>query len=125
MESVHVEQVFENVELSQVFSRVADLKAEGYRLGQICGVVLDDETYEIIYSFDKGHELLNLKLDIPTDAEVESITKVYWPAFIYENEIHDLFGVRFKHSELDYGGTFFKVSEETPWKPNKKEGGEE
>lgn len=125
MESVHVEQVFENVELSQVFSRVADLKAEGYRLGQICGLVLDDENYEIIYSFDKGHELLNLKLDIPTDAEVESITKIYWAAFIYENEIHDLFGVKFKHSELDYDGTFFKVSEETPWKPNKEEGGQE
>lgn len=119
METVHVEQIFETVELSQIFSRVGDMKADGYRLGQICGVVLDDENYELIYSFDREHELYNLKLDIPVDAEVESVTKIYWPAFIYENEIHDLFGVTFKHSELDYGGTFFKVAEPTPWKPKK------
>ncbi len=119
METVHVEQIFETVELSQIFNRVGDFKAEGYRLGQMCGVVLDDETYELIYSFDKGHELVNLKLDVPVDAEIPSITRIYWPAFIYENEIQDLFGVKFTHSELDYGGTFFKVSEPTPWKPKK------
>lgn len=119
MEYVHVEQNFETVDASQIYSRAADMKADGYRLGQMCGVVLDDETYEIIYTFDKDHQLFNLKIDIPIDAEVESITKIYWPAFIYENEIQDLFGVKFNHSELDYGGTFFKVAEPTPWKPKK------
>ena len=87
---------------------------------QICGVVLDDETYEILYSFDKDHQLKTLRLDIKIDVdEVESITGIYWPAFIYENEIHDLFGVQFNHSQLDYQGTFFRIVEETPWKPKK------
>ena len=50
---------------------------------------------------------------------VESITGTYWPAFIYENEMHDLFGIKFMHMELDYEGNFFKVAEPTPWNPKK------
>ena len=120
MERHTAQQNFEAVNLSNLISRVGDLKADGYRLVQICGVVLDDDTYEILYSFDKDHILQNLRLDIAIDKdEVESITGIFWPAFIYENEIHDLFGVKFNHSALDYNGTFFKVSEETPWKPKK------
>ena len=112
METITAVQDFEYVELSNLISKVSDLKAEGYRLVQICGVVLDDETYEILYS--------SLRLDIKIDVdEVESITGIYWPAFIYENEIHDLFGVQFNHSALDYQGTFFRIVEETPWKPKK------
>lgn len=120
MEYIHVEQVFETVALSRLYTSVADMKEEGYRLGQVCGLVLDDETVQLIYTFDKDHQLYNFKVDVPVDRpEVESITPLYWPAFIYENEIHDLFGVEFRHSRLDYGGTFFKVSEPTPWKPKK------
>ena len=120
MEKITAVQDFEYVELSNLISRVSDLKAEGYRLVQICGVVLDDETYEILYSFDKDHLLKTLRLDIKIDVdEVESITGIYWPAFIYENEIHDLFGVQFNHSKLDYQGTFFRIVKETPWKPAK------
>ena len=63
--------------------------------------------------------MLFRSLDIKIGEEVESITGIYWPAFIYENEIHDLFGVKFNHSALDYQGGFFKISEETPWKPKK------
>ncbi len=63
-ERVFVEQNFETVEPSQLISKVGDFKADGCRLGQICGVVLDDETYEIVYSFDKGHQLYNLRVDI-------------------------------------------------------------
>ena len=48
------------------------------------------EGFELIYSFDKDHILLNLKLAIPEDEEIMSITGVYWSAFIYENEMQDL-----------------------------------
>lgn len=120
MEKITAKQNFETVELSGLISKVSDFKAEGYRLVQICGVNLDDDTYQIVYSFDKDHELVNLRLNVRIDIdEVESITGIYWPAFIYENEVHDLFGVKFNHSALDYNGTFFKIAEETPWKPKK------
>ena len=117
-ERVFVKQNFTPVELSQLLTKVKDLKAEGYRFGQACATVAGDN-FEIIYSFDKAYELTNLKLVISQGEEVESITGVYWPAFIYENEMHDLFGIKFENLVLDYNGRFFKVSEPTPWNPQK------
>ena len=117
-ERVDVAQNFTPVELSQLLTKVKDLKAEGYRFGQACATVVDDKI-EIIYSFDKDYSLMNLKLVISPEEEIESITGTYWPAFIYENEMHDLFGIKFMHMELDYEGNFFKVAEPTPWNPKK------
>ena len=117
-ERVNVEQNFTPVELSRLLTEVKDLKAEGYRFGQACATAVDDK-FEIIYSFDKEHVLKNLRLVISQGDEVESITGIYWPAFIYENEMHDLFGIKFNHMELDYEGNFFKVAEPTPWNPKK------
>ena len=117
METITAVQDFEYVELSNLISKVGDLKAEGYRLVQICGVVLDDETYEILYSFDKDHLLKNLRLDVKIDVdEVESITGIYWPAFIYENEMHDLFGVQIKMINIDFEGKLYRTAIETPFK---------
>ena len=118
-ERVYVEQNFTPVELSQLLTKVKDLKAEGYRFGQACATKMDDDTFEIVYSFDKAYQLVNLRLVISQGEEVESITGTYWPAFIYENEMHDLFGIKFNHMELDYQGNFFKVAEPTPWNPKK------
>ncbi len=104
------------VTASDLLAKVRDLKSEGYRLGQACATKVS-EGFEILYSFDKDHELLNLKLTIAEEEEVQSVTGEYWSAFIYENEMHDLFGINIKHIALDYGGHFFKVSEPTPWNP--------
>lgn len=104
------------VETSDLLATVKDLKEEGYRLLQICATKVENGI-EILYSFDKEHELFNYRLTISEEENVESITSAYWNAFIYENEMHDLFGVKIRHSALDYGGKFFKVAEETPWNP--------
>ncbi|HIU26441.1 MAG TPA: NADH-quinone oxidoreductase subunit C [Candidatus Copromorpha excrementigallinarum] len=119
VERVDVKQNFVPVEVSQLLTKVKDLKADGYRFGQACATAVDDEKFEIIYSFDKNHQLTNLRLVISQGEEIESITDEYWPAFIYENEMHDLFGIKFNHMALDYQGNFFKVSEPTPWNPKK------
>ena len=118
MERIDVQQEFIPVEASRLITEVRDLKADGYRFGQACATAIDDH-FEIIYSFDKDYRLKNLRLVVEQDQEVESITGDYWPAFIYENEMHDLFGIKFKHMALDYEGKFFKIAESTPWNPNK------
>ena len=82
-ERVDVKQNFTPVELSQLLTKVKDLKDEGYRFAQACATVVDDK-FEILYSFDKEYKLLNLRLVISQGEEVESITGIYWPAFIYE-----------------------------------------
>ena len=105
---------FTQIKASELLEKVQDLLADGYRLGQACCTEVGNG-FEILYSFDKNHTLSNLLLTISKGQEIMSITNVCWPAFIYENEIHDLFGVKFKHSALDYGGHFFKLHEKTPW----------
>jgi len=101
---------------SELLGQAEDLLASEYRLVQACCTKVE-EGFELLYSFDKDHVLLNLKITIPEGEELMSITSVCWPAFIYENEMQDLFGIKFKHSTLDYGGKFFKVAQPTPWNP--------
>jgi ech hydrogenase subunit D len=121
-EEKHLIQNIVSVELSELLDRVQDLKAEGYRLGQLCAAEAGGR-FHLLYSFDKDCVLTNLKLAVPEDETIPSITGVYWPAFIYENEIQDLFGFRFKHLALDYNGKFFKVAAPTPWNPNSSKEG--
>jgi len=115
------EQNFIALEPAQLLDKVQDFKEEGYRLGQICCTKVP-EGFELTYSFDKGHILTNLRMVFSEETEIPSVSGIYWPAFIYENEMQDLFGVKFKHIVLNYGGHFFKVSQPTPWNP--KEGKE-
>jgi ech hydrogenase subunit D len=103
---------------SDLLERVRQLKADGYRFAQACATPKEDGA-EILYTFDKDHILLNLRVGVKYDEEVESITASYWPAFIYENEMHDLFGIKFLHNALDYNGNFFVTAEPTPWNPKK------
>jgi ech hydrogenase subunit D len=108
------EAEFVQITATELVEKVQDLLADGYRLGQACCTEIGNE-FELMYSFDKDYNLLNLQFRIPKGEEVMSITNVCWSAFIYENEIQDLFGIKFKHSVLDYGGHFFKLHEPTPW----------
>ncbi len=114
-DAMYTIQNFTQINISDLLEKVQELKSEGYRLGQICGTPKGNEM-ELLYSLDKDLSLLNLRLTVSYDASIPSITEIYWPAFIYENEIHDLFGINFTDSKLDYCGNFFKLSKPTPWK---------
>ena len=116
-EAKHLIQDITNIEASELLGVMQDLNTQGYRLSQACAANTK-EGMEVWYSLDKGdHVLKNYILKVPEDMTLQSITATYWYAFIYENEMQDLFGIKFKNSALDYGGKFFKLSEETPWKP--------
>jgi Ni,Fe-hydrogenase III component G len=43
-----------------------------------------------------GSKFLFLPLTVPKDTLVPSISPVYFAAFLVENEIQDLFGIRFQ-----------------------------
>jgi ech hydrogenase subunit D len=118
-------QEFVSVPAAELLETVSDIKTKGYRLGQICATTLDD-VLEVLYSFEKDFTLKNLKVETPArSAELYSVTAIYPPAFIYENEIHDLFGITFKNLAIDFGGHFFKIAKETPWNPQAHEAREE
>ncbi|UAL07477.1 MAG: NADH-quinone oxidoreductase subunit C [Candidatus Methanogranum gryphiswaldense] len=106
---------------SDLPAKAKELADNGYRVVQICATSKDGKT-EILYSFDKDFQMINYKVYVPDDMTVPSISGSFWPAFIFENEMHDLFGIEFTDLVLDYKGNFFKLSSKTPWKTEVKKG---
>ncbi len=93
---------------------VARFFAEGYRLVQI-GCSTLENGYEVNYSFDKEYRFKNLRVTLESGEDLPSISAVYANAFLYENEIHDLFGVVVKNINIDYGGTLYRTAIKTPF----------
>jgi len=93
---------------------VAELFAEGYRLVQVGCTTLSD-TYELTYSFDREYRFRNLRITVMPAEDVPSISVIYPNAFLYENEIHDLFGVVITHIAVDYRGTLYRTSVRRPF----------
>jgi ech hydrogenase subunit D len=104
-----------SIEPGDLVAQVMQLKHDGYRLAQICAV-RTKEGYELSYSFGKEYELVNLRLVIGEDTEVMSISHIFEPAFLYENEMVDLFGVKINLISLDYKGKLYRIEKETPFK---------
>jgi len=102
------------IEKNNLLGIVAQLFAEGYRLVQI-GCTTLAGSYELNYSFDKNYRFKNLRFMVTTGEEVPSITAVYHNAFLYENEIHDLFGLTIKNITIDYHGTLYRTAIRTPF----------
>ena len=91
------------------------MRDEGHRLVQI-GVTRLGEELELNYSFDRERRFVNLRFRLPVaGARVPSISGVYWAAFAYENEIHDLFGIQVDGNVLDFQGTFYQTAVKHPF----------
>ncbi len=99
---------------NDLVGRVAHLFSEGYRLVQI-GCSTLETAYELNYSFDRDYRFKNLRMTVAPDEEVPSISVIYPNAFLYENEIHDLFGIAIKDIAVDYGGSLYRTSIKTPF----------
>ena len=93
---------------------VLKIKHEGYRLVQICATKTQ-EGYELTYSFGREYEFVCLRLLANENSEIMSISNIFEPAFLYENEIHDLFGIKIKLISLDYQGNLYRIEHKTPF----------
>ncbi len=113
------EQKIKTIEADELLNRVAELREQGYRLVQLGCTRL--KYFELNYSFDRDLKFVNLRLNILPGFEVNSITSIYEGAFLYENEIHDLFGVKFRHINIDYSGNLYKTAVKTPFDCEKDE----
>ena len=107
------EQTIISIEPNELLNKVTEMKSEGYRLVQIhC---TNKDGLELNYSFDKDYIFVNLRFFVLKETEVTSISGIFSPAFLYENEIRELFGVNFKHINIDYEGNLYKISVKTPF----------
>ncbi len=106
---------FIDVPLGDLLTRVQTLKHEGMRFIQLCAE-FPEGGIDLVYTFydETRDNALNLCVSLPENAEVPSIQGLYFAAFSYENEAHDLFGVNFINMKLDFGGHFFNLAETSP-----------
>lgn len=91
----------------------AEKKGCGWRFVQILATKTD-EGIDLVYSFMKDGALENLVAAITPDVVVPSITDQFLAAFVFENEIHDLFGVNIEGIAIDFKGNFYKLAQKEP-----------
>lgn len=110
-------QNFIDIAIPELLVKAREFQAKGYRLAQICCSRLP-EKLEIQYSFDLDYEFTSLRLTLQdTSAPVPSISGIYFPAFLYENEIHDLYGVKIEGMAIDFKGNFYQKTMVSPFNP--------
>lgn len=130
------QQTIKPITSSELLSETLRLKNKGYRLVAISCTSIENKadkasendpasegnpTMELSYSFDKDYDLLTLRILTDTEERISSISVIYPFAFLYENEIKELFGVRIKDISIDFNNTLYQITVKTPF----KKGGEE
>lgn len=107
---------FVDLPLEELLTRVQTLKHEGIRFVQMCAETTE-RGIDLLYTFydETTQNALNLCVyGIDESSRVSSIQGLYFAAFSYENEAHDLYGVRFVNMKLDFGGHFFNLATSEP-----------
>lgn len=113
------EQTLEPIGVEALLDKVRTLQQQGRRLVQICATRLPDQI-ELTYSFDFHNQLASLRVHIPTpNATLPSISPIFGCAVLYENEIHDLFNVKFEGLTLDFKGNLYQTATKFPFATGK------
>jgi ech hydrogenase subunit D len=131
-------QKVEEIPLGSLLEQVQRMHSSGHRLAQICCTRLESD-HEVSYSFDRGPmaaasempaapaasappagpeepRFVTLRVRLPLEnPELPSISSFYWSAFLYENEMHDLFGVNVKGMAVDFHGKLYTMAVPTPY----------
>jgi ech hydrogenase subunit D len=120
-------QTVEEIPAVTLLERVQAMRSEGWRLVHAaCTRLVADQ--EVNYCFDRDgqsldspdsaslHGMHTLRVRLPmNDPELPSISPFYWSAFLYENEMHDLFGITVKGMAIDFKGHLYTTMVPTPF----------
>lgn len=94
------------VEISKdlLLAEAQNMMFNDYRLISATCVDTGNEGFDVIYHFDKDLEMKHYRIKVQKGEEVPSISKIYFCAFLVENEMKELFGLNVTNMVLDYGG---------------------
>jgi len=109
------EQPVRNIEPKDLLASVEEYKRLGYRVVQISCTALAENTFELTYSFDKDYMFESLRVTVPKEVQLPSVSGIFKGTFLYENEIRELFGIDFEGISVDYRGHMYKKSKKTPF----------
>ncbi|MDF2801302.1 MAG: ech hydrogenase subunit [Anaerocolumna sp.] len=108
-----MEQQIKQITPNELIAETLYLKNNAYRLVAISCTTKED--LELTYSFDKEYDFINLRLHVDSETELESISSIYSYAFLYENEIKELFGANIKDISIDFNDNLYKIPVKTPF----------
>lgn len=105
------DQTYNPVTVEELVDRATQYAKDGYRLIQIHCSKTPTEMF-IIYTFEKEDIFVceNIKLNVQVGDTIPSISGIFFAAFLYENEIHDLYGVNVSGMAVDFQGTFYQTA---------------
>ena len=119
--------LFVSTTLAELHARAGEFCAKGWRFIQCCASRDGEQLFELLYSFtdDATNEIANLVLTVAANDEVPSVGDLFPCAFMFENEMHDLFGINVVGITLDYRGGFYHLHIPAPMavapeRPSKK-----
>ncbi len=109
------ENILEEIPVELLLDVTMKKKNQGLRLSQACAVYKDGK-YELSYSFadDVTMQYTTLRVVCDPETEVPSITPFYPYAFLYENEMKELFGVNIIMINVDFQNKLYRLGVETP-----------
>lgn len=110
---MELNETFVPLALEDLVDTAREYKEQGYQLAQMMGVLKEDDTVWLYYTFIKGNEIINRRIEgiIKGETEVPSLTPLYIAIFVNENEAHDLFGVNIVGNLIDFEGAFYRFAE--------------
>lgn len=110
---MELNETFVPLALEDLVDTAREYKEQGYQLAQMMGVLKEDDTVWLYYTFIKGSEVINRRIEgiIKGETEVPSLTPLYIAIFVNENEAHDLFGVNIVGNLIDFEGAFYRFAE--------------
>ena len=90
------------------------MQTEGHRFVQVLAVNTE-AGIDVQYTFMKHGvlEVFTIK-GVTPEIPLPSITDRFIAAFVFENEIHDLFGVNVRDIAIDFGGNFYVTAQPSP-----------
>jgi ech hydrogenase subunit D len=105
-------------------ARVAEYHEAGWRLALInaASVLPADELPEgavdVTWAFAREAELGKIRERLAPGSAVPSISGLFPAAFLYENEIRELFGIDVTGISVDLKGQLYKTAEKIPFSPS-------
>lgn len=111
----NINQKYIETPASYLVKRAEEYRNGGWCLSQIHCTKTKDGKCELIYTFEKDYIIEHLRLVLEDSNIINSISGIYAYAYIYENEIKDLFGVDIAGINIDFKGNFYKTAVKTPF----------
>lgn len=94
----------------ELVAEAQKLAAQQYRLVTATALDLGDR-FAIMYFFDKDLKATWLRVEFGKDEEVPSLSSVYLCALLIENEMKDLFGIKFSPIAVDFQNKLLRTED--------------